>query len=139
MDNNRAGEIGESVVQTDLLKSDFNISIPVGEFPYDLVVERDGTFYRVQVKTARRRGDRDNSIVVSLRTGPDKQYDEDAFDILAVYDPQTDECYYADWQEVGFNKFNLYVGDESDMMAMHRENANLSNDYTIERATDRFK
>ena len=50
----QVGEISEAIVTARLLKLGFNLLKPVGDsLRYDLMIDFDGAYYRVQVKTAR--------------------------------------------------------------------------------------
>lgn len=52
MNSKRKGEISEAVVISELLKRNLTVSVPFGENArYDLVVDDDGDFERVQCKT----------------------------------------------------------------------------------------
>lgn len=132
MQENRIGDIAEAAVLHDFLRHDMDVSIPFGDFPYDLVVEINDTLERVQVKSAWNRSDRKNSIAVSLKG----KYDDDDFDILAIYDPRTERVFY-EWHDyVGSHKFSVYVGEANDLAAQHHDAVNWPEDHTIERLKD---
>lgn len=47
------GDISESLVTSMLLRRGYNVLRPIGDrLPYDLCIEQDGVFVRIQVKTA---------------------------------------------------------------------------------------
>ncbi len=57
MNSKVIGDISEAAVIAALLRSGANVLIPFGDrCRYDVVVERDGKFERVQIKTGRQRG-----------------------------------------------------------------------------------
>ena len=53
MDNTkRLGLIGELKAQYDFVKAGFDIAVPLGDYcPYDLIINRQGKEYRIQVKS----------------------------------------------------------------------------------------
>ena len=44
------GHIAETHVLTELVKRGFKVSIPFGDYRYDMVAEKNGRFHRIQVK-----------------------------------------------------------------------------------------
>ncbi len=46
------GLIGEQVLITEFVKHGIPVLVPIGDnLPYDMVIESDGTFFKIQVKT----------------------------------------------------------------------------------------
>jgi PD-(D/E)XK nuclease superfamily protein len=94
------GDLAEVIGAADLVRRGYKVAIPYGEdWDYDLIVCRDGSLERVQVKYTRSQG----SIVVvrcrsaSLTNGRVrrvKHYTAEMIDWIAVYDATTDRCYY---------------------------------------------
>lgn len=95
------GDLGVAKVFADLVSKGAVVLFPATEHaPFDLVAYLDGKFRRVQVKyRAAKKG------VVKLqllntwsdRNGCHKRpLDSDSIDVLAIYCPQTDACYYVD-------------------------------------------
>lgn len=95
----RKGDISEAVVLAALVEAGYRVLLPWGDnAPYDLVVDTNGEFIRVQVKTGRL----DNGAVKfnprSVRargrgeTAQSERYDGKA-DLFMVYCPQTKEIY----------------------------------------------
>lgn len=139
-DPNQTGSVSESAVIRHLLGHDFNVSVPFNEVQYDLIIERGGALARVQVKTARLRGDDDKSVFCTLNSASRPSgttYSENAFDILAMYSPDRDECYYALWENIGSSKFQVTTRDPSEI-PRNAHRANLAKDYTIEEVIDRY-
>ena len=96
----RKGDLAELRVACDLLKKGHRVAIPFGEdSDYDLVLDRDRTLERVQVKYVQSDG-----IVIHLRCRSHsltngkvravKHYTAETIDWLAVYDLTTDACFY---------------------------------------------
>jgi len=96
MNTKEKGDIAEYAVVAEALKRGFNVLIPIGDrLPYDLVIERNGKFIRIQVKWAWKDNSKDsgeNSYAVSTRKSHTNskgsiysRYDSDAFDFLIAY------------------------------------------------------
>lgn len=95
------GDVGVAKAHADLAAQGFVVLLPLTEHaPFDLVAYRDGEFWRVQVKyrAARRGAVRADFISTWSDThGVHKQLlDKALVDILCVYCPDTDACYYVE-------------------------------------------
>ena len=117
------GDLGVLKAQVDLHQQGWMILLPNTEHaPFDLVGYKEGRFVRVQVKY---RSLKDDAIYVSFRsTWNDrhgthtKPMDKDQVDIVCVYCPETDSCYYVNPLElkgsvrlrVGISKNNQQIG-----------------------------
>lgn len=125
-DSKQKCDIAESAVETDLIKERFNVSCPKAEhLRYDLIAERQGLAFRVQIKYTKVRN---NSLNVKLSSSyrtasaikviPRMIGD---YDILAAYCPDTDRCYYlADNEFDTSNSVNLYLGGQNSNRDMNR-------------------
>ena len=99
------GDLGVLKVMTDLCSKGYLVLVPMTEHAsFDLVAYRGNIFQRIQVKY---RSLRNGKLEVSSRTSwADKhgthinQYTADAFDIFALYCPNTDKCYYVKWDGI---------------------------------------
>lgn len=100
------GDLGIAKAHADLVEQGYVVLFPATEHaPFDLVAYTDGSFQRLQVKYRRAsRGaltvhfrsmwaDRNGTHVVPM--------DKSAIDVLCVYCPDTDECYYLRPQDHG--------------------------------------
>ncbi|WP_232819842.1 group I intron-associated PD-(D/E)XK endonuclease [Nocardioides allogilvus] len=93
------GDLGTAKAHADLVGLGFTVLFPATEHAaFDLVAYRDGTFHRVQVKY---RSARSGTISVQFRSvwadrnGTHmKPSDKAEVDVLCIYCPQTDSCYY---------------------------------------------
>src|SRR5690606_37097767 len=91
------GEIGEAMVIADLRKRGFGVAIPFGhDVPFDVILYRKetGMLERVQVKYTESDG---KVIRVKCRSASDwvsYRYTAEMIDWIAVYDANTDRCYY---------------------------------------------
>lgn len=93
--NNLKGDIGLTKAMADLAEKEFLVSVPTSEHaPFDLVAYHYSTqkFYRIQVKYI----SVDEKELVRLRFRDRNKIliDVDQCDIICVYNPQTNRCYY---------------------------------------------
>jgi hypothetical protein len=101
------GDLGVLKVQCDLFQKGYLILSPQTEHEsFDLVTYKDGEFDRIQVKY---RALKDGKLQVQFKSywsdksgNHIKNWEKDSIDIVAVYCPDTDECYYFDPDD--FNK-----------------------------------
>lgn len=96
MNSKAVGEISEAVVLAELIKQGKTVLLPFGDNQrYDMVVEENNNFTRIQVKTGRI----DNGCVVfntvsiSPFTNVHKGYKGEA-DLFAVYSPDLNKVYW---------------------------------------------
>jgi hypothetical protein len=96
------GDLGVFKAQADLAAQGFMVLLPLTEHaPFDLVVYKDRTFRRVQV---RYRACKSNGCLeVRLRSVWNDRHgahrvlmDKEDVDVVCVYCPDTDICYYFD-------------------------------------------
>jgi hypothetical protein len=91
------GDIGVARATADLIGRGFEVLLPVNSTsPFDLAIYRDGQFVRVQVKyIAAIRGVLTVAISrKSIWQGRVKKRSNDEADIVCVFNPDTDKCYY---------------------------------------------
>lgn len=102
------GDLGVLKAQLDLYKKGYMILIPQTEHaPFDLVAYKNDKFLRVQVKYRAAKG---GSIQVNFHTcwtdkhgTHTKDYDKSEIDLMCVYCPDTDKCYYINPNECSKN------------------------------------
>jgi hypothetical protein len=95
------GDLGVAKAHADLVQQGWTVLFPSTEHaPFDLVAYRDEQFRRVQVKY---RSGRTGSVTVVFKsTWADrhgvhvKHIDKGAIDLVCIYCPETDQCYYLD-------------------------------------------
>ncbi|WP_237165722.1 group I intron-associated PD-(D/E)XK endonuclease [Mycolicibacterium peregrinum] len=93
------GDLGVAKAHADLVGKGFYVLFPATEHaPFDLVAYAAGTFHRIQVKY---RSARAGAVRLNFRsTWADRRgahstpIDKDAIDVICIYCPDTDECYY---------------------------------------------
>jgi hypothetical protein len=94
------GDLGVLKAQADMASQGFMVLHPLTEHaPFDLVAYKPGRFYRVQVRY--RSVKPDGQLIVSLRTGWNDRHgthmtflNREEVDLVCVYCPETDKCYY---------------------------------------------
>ncbi|WP_111512292.1 group I intron-associated PD-(D/E)XK endonuclease [Mycobacterium kyogaense] len=93
------GDLGIAKVHADLVAKGFTILFPATEHaPFDLVAYGAGSFTRLQVKY---RSARSGAVKVQFRSSwadragtHSTQIDKTSIDAVAIYCPDTDQCYY---------------------------------------------
>lgn len=106
MDTMQKGDIAETQAVAELVKQGYTVSIPVsGHCPYDLVLDKDGELWRVQVKHAMLR-ENGHKLRCSLkRSNPnangtnDSYYTENEVDVYLIYCPEKDTLYWVDFDD----------------------------------------
>ena len=95
------GDIGLASVMADLLKHGIQVALPVSEhLPFDLIaIHPHGALAKVSVKyrvmTKRGAVTVETRSIWNDRNGTHRrQHDPGEYDAVAVYCPDTDECYY---------------------------------------------
>lgn len=94
------GDIGALKIQADLAEKGYKILIPLSEhLPFDFVIWKNGTFKTIQAKY-RKVNSRGQLEVKFSTVWADKNgchtnpMDKTLVDIVAIYCPSQDECYY---------------------------------------------
>ena len=91
MTPSQIGNITEARILAELASRGMNVLVPFGQgLPYDLVVEKDGKFQRVQCKTGALR----NGVVVFNTSSDDHGSYEGLVDVFAVFCPQNGKVYW---------------------------------------------
>jgi len=140
------GPLAESKVQSDLIASGFTVSLPTEEVGYDLVAEKDGSFYSIQVKKGSLRSDTNSGEAVKcniMRSGraeenvSKRKYDTDDFDILAMWAKPWDKVAYMAWNKPQYHWTVRRSKDGLSGQGSHR--VNIIDEYTVDRAVERVK
>jgi hypothetical protein len=92
MDTKLKGDIAEQAVVLQALKQGWGVLKPIGDrLPYDLVLDIDGKFYKIQVKSAWFDESSQNYVVDNRRTKTNRRvmlrekYSESDFDFAIIY------------------------------------------------------
>lgn len=93
------GDLGTAKAHADLVARGFTVLFPATEHAeFDLVAYREGRFHRIQVKYRSARSGcvsvRFRSVWADRHGTHMKPSDKAQVDVLCVYCPETDECYY---------------------------------------------
>ena len=102
------GDLGVLKAQVDLYIKGFWVSVPLTEHaPFDLIITKDGISKSVQVKA--RSVNKKGSLEIPFRQSystsngvQTSEWNKNHIDIVCVYCPETDSCYYFNPKE--FNK-----------------------------------
>jgi hypothetical protein len=98
------GDLGVVKAQVDLVQRGYLVLIPLSEHaPFDLVAYKQREFLRIQVKY---RSAANGVLRVVFRTSwadrngtHERPVDKEEIDLICVYCPETDQCYYFTPQE----------------------------------------
>lgn len=113
----QTGDISCTIIAARLLQAGYSVLMPIGDNQrYDLVIEQNGIFQRVQCKTGRRVGKTKGSIefptcsTYSHKRGTfiRKDYNGDA-DFFGVYDSKSDKVFILSIGECGKTATRLWV------------------------------
>jgi hypothetical protein len=110
------GDIGLVSVMADLLKHGIQIALPISEhLPFDLIaIPHAGPMVKVSVKY-REVDDRGSVSVYNRSVWSDrhgvhmKMHDPGDYDAVAIYCPQTNQCYYLRASELSRSRTTLRV------------------------------
>jgi hypothetical protein len=85
------GQIAQAKVMMEAARKGYIAFLPISQLRYDLLLEREGSFLRVQVKYADSKSPHSEGAVrVDLRRRQ-RLYTREEFDLLLVYVPQIDQ------------------------------------------------
>lgn len=126
------GDIGVAKVVADLLEKGIDIFTPIAaSIPYDLVAYVEDKFLKIQVKY--RDIDKSGGISVELRRMSVNRtnlkytpYEDGEVDILAIYCPYTDLCYYINLKKWNSKSVTLRIEEATNNQ---RKGINFANDY----------
>jgi hypothetical protein len=102
IETSRKGCLAEAVIVSEFIRRGCRVLKPLdAEARYDLVVEREGKFERIQCKYTQ--SDED-LVTVKCRSGNaegDRPYQPGEIDWIAVYDNGTNTCYFVNSDMLG--------------------------------------
>jgi PD-(D/E)XK endonuclease len=108
------GDFAELKVACDLRSRGYLVCIPFGEeAPYDLVIDRAGCLERVQVKYRDRSGRPVIEVpcysqtIIHGKVVSRTPYTAETIDWLALYDADTDRCFYIPAEELGNGRSHI--------------------------------
>lgn len=95
MNVNQKGNLTELQVMTAAIKAGYTVSVPYGDCDrYDQIWDKDNKLYRVQVKTARWKDERQTAIIFncySVSNGKKHKYSQEDIDYFATF--WDNQCY----------------------------------------------
>lgn len=141
MDNNSLGTYNELSVASDLSRHG-KVSIPAGEFVYDLILDYNNELYKVQVKSAQRTGQRNNAHTVHIQHGSNyRNYGHSEFDILAVTAKGFDKIAYWPWTKGSVRRtLTIWFDREpKDFRPCNRDMANIATAMSVSSAIESLK
>ena len=132
----KRGQAAEAIVKSKFVSYGISVLVPAYDNePYDIVIEIDNKFYRIQIKTAfeatthgavrfRTRSTRTKS------SGYEREGYEGSIDFFAVYAPACDEAYLIPIEEVGKTQMTLrYTPSKNNNI----KNINWHEDYLFDK------
>ena len=120
------GAIGEHRVVADLISKGYRVHKPLSEsLPYDLVVSIKGFFFKIQVKYVTLRRGYVETSPTSIKSRKNRIVNID-FDLLAIFCPDTQECYYV-WRNEFEGSVRLRINKTKNNQG---KGVRLAKDYT---------
>lgn len=125
------GDIGLHQIMADMVKKGYNIFVSTSEYlPFDFIAYKDGKCIRVEAKYSTAK---DGAIRVDLTSGGAnaagtyfKNTDKSQIDLVAVYCPSADKCYYVDPNSM-LQKIKLRLRKSR---SNNQSNIHMAEDYT---------
>ncbi|WP_435130272.1 group I intron-associated PD-(D/E)XK endonuclease [Halobaculum sp. D14] len=130
----RQGEKSELAVASELMMMGHGVSFPFGhDHQYDLIVDKDGTLYRIQVKTAKQ--EEGNRYYIQAAAD---HYDKKYVDLLAGYSGGERAIFFIPVLEASGNRQRVTFTDLDQMGSEeNRRRANHISKYRFHEAIDR--
>lgn len=131
MKNTKAiGDISEAVFAAKALQAGYSVARPFGDNqPYDLILDKNGTLLKVQVKTGRLSR---SAIIFSTSSigykGKRKLYDKASVDAFGVYEPRSGRVFLVPFDEVPAKEASLqlvYPGPKNQFTCRYAQNYEL--------------
>ncbi len=120
------GAIGEHRVVADLISKGYRVHKPLSEsLPYDLVVSIKGFFFKIQVKYVTLTRGYVETSPRSITSRKSRVINID-FDLLAIFCPDTQECYYV-WRNEFEGSVRLRINKTKNNQG---KGVRLAKDYT---------
>ncbi|WP_254822534.1 group I intron-associated PD-(D/E)XK endonuclease [Haloglomus halophilum] len=132
----RQGEKSELAVASELMMKGYGVSFPFGhDYQYDLIVDKDGALYRIQVKTAKIEDG--NRYYIQADAG---QYDEEYVDLLAGYSEDEVATFYIPVSEASGKRQRVTFTELERMGSKeNQDRANHISDYRFGEAISRVE
>lgn len=115
-ETHQKGKVSEAAVELDLIKQGFAVLEPKTKQPFDMVIESENEYKKIQVKSGRLNS---GSVITELKRtnmtssgAQDKFYTSEEVDIYAIYCPELEECFYVPFDEAPKTQLSLRVDEE---------------------------
>jgi len=109
----KRGQAAEAIVKSEFVSRGVSVLVPAYDNePYDIVIELEGDFYRVQIKTAFE-ATTDGAVRFRTRStrtkssGYEREGYEGSVDLFAVYAPVCDETYVIPIEDAGDTQMTI--------------------------------
>jgi len=136
MDNSpRQGEKSELAVASELMMKGYGVSFPFGHnHQYDLIVDRNGSLFRIQVKTAKRESGNRYYIQADANS-----YDKSYVDLFAGNSEDSVATFFIPVEEASGKRQRVTFTDLEDMGSdYNRRRANHISKYRFKEAVKRL-
>lgn len=131
MNTYEKGNLSEAVLTARLLEYGYKVLIPVGSCSrYDLVIESDYGFQKIQVKTACIYKERIMFNTCSNNKGYKRKSYHGEIDLFGVYCKELDECYLIPVEKTGKSAMSLRINNSKNNQ---RKGINLKDDFLLKR------
>lgn len=130
----RRGEKSELAVASELVAQGYGVSFPFGHnHQYDLIVDKEGTLYKIQVKTAKNEGGNRYYIQADAN-----HYEKKYVDIFAGYSEDEEDTFFIPVHEGSGKRQRVTFTDKEQMgSGKSRREANHISDYRFCEAVER--
>jgi uncharacterized protein with GYD domain len=109
----KRGQAAEAIVKSEFVSSGISVLVPAYDNePYDIVIELEGDFHRVQIKTAFE-ATTDGAVRFRTRStrtkssGYEREGYQGSVDLFAVYAPVCDETYVIPIEDAGDTQMTI--------------------------------
>lgn len=130
----RRGEKSELAVASELMTQGYGVSFPFGHsHQYDLIVDKDGSLYRIQIKTAKH--EERNRYYIQADA---EHYKKSYVELLAGYSRDKETTFFIPIDEASGKRQRVTFTDLDRMGSdKNRQQSNHVSRYRFEEATER--
>ena len=122
------GDQGELAIALDCIERGYMVSFAFGQNSrYDMIVDRSGELFRLQVKTVNSTEDK---IFLEAKTANSRgnyHYSLEDYDCLAIYDRRTKQCFYL----VGGDRIGTITLRFTEPKNNQKKGVRWANDYQV--------
>ena len=130
MNSKTYGDIAELAVAAKLAKLGYIVSRPLSDnAPYDLIIDKNGTLQKVQVKARTTRKGRVQVEMYTSMVNYTRKYNKADFDILAVYQIETGNIAFVKHNDINTTQVILQI-DNSKRFSKNAPSMKFFEDYS---------